>query len=55
MAADTEAPNTPAEDEVLPDERDVLSERGDALDKADEEGLFTVAEVTTDLNIDVDE
>ena len=39
---------------MLVDERDVLSERGDALDQADEEGLFTVAKVTTDHGIDVD-
>ncbi|MFC6887676.1 hypothetical protein [Halorubrum trueperi] len=55
MATDGEIPNTPAEDELLPDERAVLSERAEALDEAEEDELLTVAEVAADLGIDLDE
>ncbi len=40
---------------MLPDEREVLSERGKALDEADEDDLLTVDEVAADLGIDLDE
>jgi len=55
MAPDGEAPTSPAEDEMLPDEREVLSERGEALDKADEEDLHTVDEIAADLEIGLDD
>jgi len=55
MAIDGEAPNSPAEDEMLPDEREVLSERGEALDEADDDDLLTVDEVAADLGIDLNE
>jgi len=55
MAIDGETPNPPAEDEMLPDEREILSERGEALDEADDDDLLTVDEVAADLGIDLDE
>jgi len=55
MAIDGEAPNSPAEDEMLPDEREILSERGEALDEADDDDLLTVDEVAADLGIDLNE
>jgi len=54
MAIDGD-PQSPAEDEMLPDEREVLSERAEALDEADDDYLLTVDEVAADLGIDLDE
>lgn len=55
MAIDGETSDSPAEDEMLPDEREVLPERGEALDDVDDDDLLTVDEVAADLGIDLDE
>jgi len=40
---------------MLPDEREMLSERAEALDEADDDYLLTVDEVAADLGIDLNE
>jgi len=52
MATDRE--EQPSEDEMLPDEREVLPERGAELDALDEKELLTVDEVAADLGIDIE-
>lgn len=52
MATDEEA--QPSEDDMLPDEREVLPERGERLDVLDEDDLLTVEQVADNLDIDVE-
>ena len=42
------------EDEMLPDEQEVLGERGRILDETDEDDLLTVGEVADELGIELD-
>lgn len=55
MATDGETPNSPAEDEMLPAEQEMLCKRSEAIDEADDDDLLTVDEVAVDLGIDLDE
>ena len=51
MATDGEQ-SAPAEDEMLPDEREVIAERIDEIE--DEKSYLTVDEVAEDLGIDLE-
>lgn len=50
----TDSNSQPKEDDMLPDERDVLLERGEQLDETDEDELLTVDEVAENLGLDVE-
>jgi len=52
MATD-EGPQQP-DDDMLPDEREVLPERGQQLEEMDEEDLLTVDEVADNLGIELE-
>jgi hypothetical protein len=43
-----------AEDEMLPDEREVLEERGEELENADDDELLTVDEVAENLGLNTE-
>jgi hypothetical protein len=50
----TDSDNQPSEDDMLPDEREVLEERGEQLDEIDEDELLTVDEVAANLGLDTE-
>lgn len=51
MAADGEASRHPSEDELRPDERQVIAARIEELE--DEEATLTLEEVVADLDVEV--
>jgi len=50
----TDSDTQPSEDEMRPDERDVLEERGEQLAEADDDELLTVEEVAENLGLDTE-
>jgi hypothetical protein len=50
----TDSDSQPAEDEMLPDEREVLEERGEELEQADDDEVLTVDEVAENLGLDAE-
>ena len=52
MEADGEAPDHPSEDEMYPDERQVIAARIEALD--DEKATLTLDEVVADLDVEIE-
>jgi len=54
MAPDEEESVVVKEGEMLPDEREVIAERIELLEEADEGDFLTVDEVATELKIDLD-
>jgi len=50
----TDSDSQPSEDEMLPDERDVLEERFQELEDADEDELLTLDEVAENLGLDAE-
>ncbi|WP_166377432.1 hypothetical protein [Halorubrum sp. BOL3-1] len=54
MAPDEEELVVVKEGEMLPDEREVIAERIELLEEADEGDFLTVDEVATELEIDLD-
>lgn len=53
MATDGEA-HQPPEDEMLPDERELIAERVGDLDELDEDEFLSTDEVAENLGIDLD-
>jgi len=51
----TDSDSQPSEDNMLPDEREVLEDRGEQLDDVDEDELLTVDEVAENLDLDAEE
>ena len=50
----TDGDSQRAEDDMLPDEREVLPERGEQLDEIDDDELLTVDEVAENLDLDAE-
>ena len=54
MASDGDSTQQPSEDDMLPDEREVIAERASDLDELDEDDYLSVEEVAEDLGIDLE-
>lgn len=54
MATDGNTPRQPSEDDMLPDEREVIAERAADLDDLDEDDFLSVEEIADQLDIELD-
>jgi len=54
MATDGDASRQPSEDDMLPDEREVIAERVADLDDLDEDEYLSVVEMAESLDIELD-
>lgn len=54
MAADRSERQHPPEDDILPDEREVIAERASDLDELDDEDYLSVSEVAENLDLELD-